>query len=386
MKVAIFHPSLNRGGGAERVCLTTIKALMNAGHNVKLITVDKVDWRLLEKRFGEFLKPIEEIYFFDGLPGRGWYSQTAFMVPSFVANIFSSKLEDFDITFNTGGELFASITDISYVNALPVKIMRFYSDSGYPNFFGFRFASQIYDLFSDVINSFLKSNLLLVNSIFLKKIIQRHFNGDVLVVYPPVDVRKLLNFGKRMRCREDVVVSVSRLRSGKNLEIIPKIAEKVEKGKFLIFGSADQASSEVIARLTRVIDSLNVGGRVRLFVNEPFEKLWETISSAKIFLHTQFTEAFGMSVVEGMAAGCVPVVPRCGGPWFDILECKQGVYGFSYRNVEEAADLINTLLSDEGLRVDVAARAAERAKSFDSAVFERKILDIVAKVFKAKFG
>jgi hypothetical protein len=40
-----------------------------------------------------------------------------------------------------------------------------------------------------------------------------------------------------------------------------------------------------------------------------------------------------MSVVEGMAAGCVPVVSRCGGPWFDILDCKQGVYGFSYRSV-----------------------------------------------------
>lgn len=93
-----------------------------------------------------------------------------------------------------------------------------------------------------------------------------------------------------------------------------------------------------------------------------------------------------MSVVEAMAAGCVPVVPRCGGPWFDILEGKQGFYGFSYGNVMEAADIVKTLLKDENLRCEVAARARERAKVFDSSVFERNILKIVEKVVGAKFG
>jgi glycosyltransferase involved in cell wall biosynthesis len=92
-----------------------------------------------------------------------------------------------------------------------------------------------------------------------------------------------------------------------------------------------------------------------------------------------------MSVVEAMAAGCVPVVPRCGGPWFDILDCKQGVYGFSYRSVGEAAEIIGRLLEDDVLRERVAAKARERARVFDGSVFEGKILDLVDKVFRAKF-
>jgi len=92
-----------------------------------------------------------------------------------------------------------------------------------------------------------------------------------------------------------------------------------------------------------------------------------------------------MAVVEAMAAGCVPVVPRSGGPWFDILDCKQGLYGFSYSSVDEAAKIIDRLLKDDKLRETVAARARKRALMFDSLIFERKILDLVNNVSKRKF-
>lgn len=386
MRIAVCHPSLNRGGGAERVCLATIKALMGGGHNVTLLTVDKTDWILLRKRFGEVLRPNEEFYIFERLPGKGWFSQAAFLAPLFVRNLFASNLGDFDLIFNSCGELFDLLADVAYVNALPFRIMHFYKDSGYPNLWRVKFSSQACNFFVKNFSHSVNSRLLLANSKFLRHIIEKHFHRGALVVYPPVEVGKFINFGKELENRDNVVVSVSRLRSGKNLGIIPKVAQIVGKGEFLIFCNVDQASLEVAERLIQEIDALGVGERVKLFVNEPFEKVREALSSAKIFLHTQFLEAFGISVVEGMAAGCVPVVPRCGGPWFDILDCKQGVYGFSYASVEEAAGLVGLLLSNEGLRVDVAARACERARIFDGSVFEGRLLRFVEAVFRRKFG
>jgi len=95
-------------------------------------------------------------------------------------------------------------------------------------------------------------------------------------------------------------------------------------------------------------------------------------------------EAFGIAIVEAMAAGCVPVVPRYGGPWLDILSCKQGLYGFSYSNLKEAAEIIKKLLNNEELRRSVALKVTRRASKFDSKIFERKIVNIVSRVYGHK--
>jgi len=92
-----------------------------------------------------------------------------------------------------------------------------------------------------------------------------------------------------------------------------------------------------------------------------------------------------MAIVEAMAAGCVPVVPRDGGPWFDILEQKEGLYGFSYESISEAAEKIKTLLENDELWIEVSARARRRAMDFDSSVFESKMLSVVKKVYSRKF-
>lgn len=81
-----------------------------------------------------------------------------------------------------------------------------------------------------------------------------------------------------------------------------------------------------------------------------------------------------------MAAGCVPVVPKAGGPWFDILDREQGKYGYAYSSLGEAAEKINMLMNDEQLRTEITRRAFERAKHFDRSFFEKKIVDTIHKV------
>ncbi|MCK4483161.1 glycosyltransferase, partial [Candidatus Bathyarchaeota archaeon] len=101
---------------------------------------------------------------------------------------------------------------------------------------------------------------------------------------------------------------------------------------------------------------------------------------AKVYLHIMPYDHFGISVVEGMASGCVPVVHRSGGPWLDILDGRQGEYGFSYATAEEAASYVDTLVTDENLRNKIASRAFHRAKKFRRAVFMEKMVDVVERV------
>jgi glycosyltransferase involved in cell wall biosynthesis len=150
--------------------------------------------------------------------------------------------------------------------------------------------------------------------------------------------------------------------------------------EFVVVGIADKESKQCLKELSEKIEKLGVQKRVHIFRNKRYEFTLSALSTAKIYLHTQSTEAFGMSIVESMAAGCIPIVPRTGGPWIDILDCQEGQYGFSYRSSSEAAAKIKLLLDDESLRSKVSVRAIERSMVFDSSAFEKKLLNVVEAV------
>lgn len=385
MNVVVIHPSLNMAGGAERVCLSTIKALGKVGYKVKLVTIEETDWPLLEKVFGDFSKPEKEVSLMRRLSVKNELSK-AFLGFYFILALLHCRLENKgDVIVNTYGNLVDAVADLSYVGGIPVRIIYRYPQSGYTDRLFWRVLSIIYDLDMRSLQKALGDNLLLANSRFIQGIIKRHLKRNSVVIYPPVDIDEFLQASELgMRC--DIVVTPARFRKGKGLEIIPRIAKLVDRGRFVIIGVADQTSREVIAELTKTIETLGVDSRVELLVNQPRQKLLEILSSAKVYLHTQIMEAFGISVVEAMAAGCVPVVPRFGGPWNDILDRKQGVYGFSYSRLDEAATIIKMLLRDENLRRSTAFKAMQRTYNFSSRNFEKKILKIVEDVYKSKYS
>jgi glycosyltransferase involved in cell wall biosynthesis len=226
-------------------------------------------------------------------------------------------------------------------------------------------------------------SVIVVNSKFSYDAINACFKKKAILVYPPVNLHRICDL-INVKKRNNVVLVYSQYTLTQNLQIVPKIAKYVQKGDFAIFGPYGAEASKTINTLYRSANNLLVRKRVKILVDQPFQRFKDLLFEAKVFLRTLPYEPFGISVVEAMATGCVPVVPRCGGPWFDILDCKQGVYGFSYGSIGEAAEIINRLLEDDVLRESVASRARERALMFDSSIFEKKILDVVDKVYRFK--
>lgn len=290
--------------------------------------------------------------------------------------------EKYDVLINTSGEIINFMEDIAYVNAVPMRVAFNYPESLPIKNGWWRSYSRVYDLFLKTIDGLNRNTLFVTNSKFMEAILTRNLGHRATVVYPPVDVEKFKPLYRRKE-RENLVVTVSRFRPGKNLESIPNIAKHVN-ARFLIIGPSDQSSASTINTIRGLAKKLKVQNRVQLLINEPRSVLLEKLSDAKVLLHTQFFEAFGMSVVEAMAAGCVPIVPDVGGPWLDILDHEQGKYGYAYRSSKEAAETIRLLMKDEELRREVATRAYRRAGAFSISIFTRNMLRVVEKAHARK--
>lgn len=377
MEVVITHISLNSAGGGELVCLSLIEALRSSGNQVTLVTVDRTDWMRLKKTFGRIILPNQQFYLFSRLSRNFETLSSALLVFFFWIELFLIRLfRRSHLMINTCGEKVNVIADIAYFNGIALRCAPLELETDAKR----RCIVILYSLFSKIFDKFYPS-LVVVNSKFIKALIEECLKTPALVVYPPVNLREFCNIERK---KKNIAVTYSQYVPTQNLSYVPEIAGIAKQASFVIIGPSGSASNKTLQELRRTISHSSIDNRVTLLVNQPFQKYVELLSDAKIFLRTLKNEPFGMSVVEAMAAGCVPVVPRDGGPWFDILDQKQGEYGYSYRSVEEAANLIRMLLENDDLREEVSARAAKRAMAFDSSVFERKILRVVEEVYSRK--
>ena len=110
--------------------------------------------------------------------------------------------------------------------------------------------------------------------------------------------------------------------------------------------------------------------------NIPEKYKIKILSRAKIYLHPTKKEHFGISIIEAMASGLIPIVHKSGGPWEDILEKKQGLYGYTYENVEEATSLILYVLN-QGFKEDEMIKIRKRAYKFDYRYFKSNLESIL---------
>lgn len=376
IKIVVASPSLNLLGGAQRACLQAIAALRKINSKVVLATVDKTDWSLVKTIFGDVPEPDEEIYLFSRMPSLSVLAfKQAFVAFSYALHLSLVKQRyGTALIVNMGGELVDNIGDVVYVNAVPLRLMHRIHDVQPLPGFQWTVYSRLYTLLLRVIGG--STGVVVANSRFTQMVIDRFMHKKAVLIYPPVAVDEIATDIDRKRA--NTVVSMSRFRLAKKVSIIPEIASHVKDCTFIIAGIADADSGRCLRELFGEIRRLGVEDRVKVYLNMPYESTRALLLRAKVFLHTQSTEAFGMAIVEAMAAGCVPVVPRAGGPWIDIFDCCDGEYGFSYTKIEEAAERINLLLSNNRLRSKIAEKARQRATVFDESIFEQKILQVIS--------
>jgi glycosyltransferase involved in cell wall biosynthesis len=381
MNIALSHLSLNFLGGEEKLCLSFIEALKASNHHVTLFTVEKTNWESVKRVFGKVTLPDEEI-FTTPLPIHDNFSKVftlMFSYTNYLAGLIKlTSRRKYNAVVNTYGDLFNSIADITYVH-FPIRATLDYCQiPAFASPFKWKIYSKVYDL-SSLFTDSIKPSILLTNSKFTQQVIKKYLNKDSLLLHPPVAVQNYIS--KNVK-RKNYIITISKFTPKRCLHKIPLIACRTRNVKFIVIGVADKYSLETIQNLRKTISMHHVEDRVILSPNVSRSTLINYLTEAKAYLHVMPFEHFGISVVEAMAAGCVPIVHRSGGPWLDILNQQQGESGFSYITIEEAAQIIDLIMSNESLRRDVSFNAQRRALLYDTSVFQRKLNKIIKKFDK----
>jgi glycosyltransferase involved in cell wall biosynthesis len=192
------------------------------------------------------------------------------------------------------------------------------------------------------------------------------------VVYPPVDVDCTANDDK-----DDLILSISRfnLRARKKqLEMMKAFAAfQARAGAAWRYASVGglNATPDNHTYFAEV-ESVGRGCGATVEANLPLRQLDQLRRRARIFWHAmgldentdaypERAEHFGISTVEAMAAGAVPVVIDKGGQT-EIVE--HGRSGFLWKTIEELIAYTTLLTRDRALWARMSAAARLRAQTF----------------------
>ena len=216
-----------------------------------------------------------------------------------------------------------------------------------------------------------ENRVILANSGFTSKAIREELDRDSFILYPPVSSFFLQTLASKVILqKKDQVVTISRLAPEKNLERIPMIAKLTQRAKFIIIGN--RQNQEVQSKIAELIRYMNVDNKVKILVDAPKEQLRKILLNSKVYLHTAINEHFGISIIEAMACGCIPIVHDSGGPREFIPPHLR------YTNPQEAAVKIEQAILDWSPKI--AQRMREIASRFSEDAFSEKLLSTLAYV------
>jgi glycosyltransferase involved in cell wall biosynthesis len=185
-------------------------------------------------------------------------------------------------------------------------------------------------------------------------------------VYPPCPVDAYSELSK-VQSRENLVVTVGRIVPEKRFHMFVELARMIPNTKFVAIGSLSDSTSAYYERLRRTAPE-NVS-----FVLSPLRKVKDLLGSAMVYVHCAENEHFGITIVEAMAAGCVPVVHDSGGP----REIVTKDVGFRWRNLSLAGRQIAMLVENDRLRREFSAVSSVKAQEFRPEVFESEMARVL---------
>jgi glycosyltransferase involved in cell wall biosynthesis len=237
-------------------------------------------------------------------------------------------------------------------------------------------------------SNFVKSRFykFIVNSQFTKKFIDAEFLVNSEVLYPPVDINKF--FPSEHKLKQILYVgrfsNLTQLKGQTYLiETFRQIADKLPGWRLILAGgTAVGTTNKELNSLKQLAGKSNI----EFIFNPDFFQIQKLYSESKIYWSASGfsadeqknptkVEHFGMTVVEAMAAGCVPVITNLGGHK-EIIE--SGLSGFFFTSLSQLAECTLQLIKDEDYMSKFSQAAQKRSKLFSVAQFNSHFLSLIA--------
>lgn len=215
---------------------------------------------------------------------------------------------------------------------------------------------------------------IICNSLFTKSYIDRKFGIHSAVIYPPIVLGK-----KKGLTKTNTILHVGRYgiqQSGssyKKQEVLVQTFKKlVDEGlkdwELSLVMTIQEEDRDKVQTLQKSVE----GYKVRFVINPENAILWEEYEKAKIYWHASGfgediekhpdrAEHFGMSTVEAMGMGAVPIVINAGGQK-EIVQ--DGENGYVWTTLEELAQKTVTLINDSQTFSEVAKNAVNSVEKY----------------------
>ena len=338
MKAAIYNPYFDTLGGGERYVATVAKVLLEAGYKVDVEWKDSQLISKVKERFGIDLTEaniVKDINRGDGYDVCFWLSDGSIPTLRARKNILHFQMP------------FSNVKGKTLLNKM--KLARI--------------------------------NKVICNSKFTKHYIDLEFGTKSIVVYPPVDIE---NF--KSKSKNNLILSVGRfsqLTQAKNQEVLIKEFIKLVKTgmtnyRLILAGGSEIGGKEYV----EILKKMSKGYPVEILENPSFTKIKSLYGQAKIFwsasgyrvnekINPKGVEHFGITVVEAMAAGVVPVIYSAGGHK-EII--KNNETGFLWKTLQELKIVTKNVIQNRDLLSRVSKNATKESQKYGYERFKKELL------------
>lgn len=281
------------GGGTETTLLALIEALLEHKHTVNLYTVSKPTISLPKIK-------VQSIFPFR-LPAFGLYQR-------YLESKLTEKAQGDDLIVQVSGGLALPHKKNQKIIIYCHHDFRKETERDVTKYKGIWYAyyKPYYMLSQKFVSQIGDKNVILVaNSRFIQDSLKNRFEKDSAVIYPPVDVDALYNNEKK----EQEVLTISRYSQEKNLEFAIDVLNDVDEQCTVIGNTKTKVTEIYYERLVAKIKNSKSPRKILLLKNIERSKVIEKLKKSKVYFHAS-PETFGISVVESIAAGCIPIVPN----------------------------------------------------------------------------
>lgn len=341
-KAAIYNPYLDTLGGGEKYTMAFANVLAELGYTVY------VEWKnveiksKIEKRFG--IKLHENISFITSINRGEGYDLCFWVSDGSIPTLRSrNNIIHFQVPFTGVGG-----------NSLLNKMKLF------------------------------RVNKVVCNSIFTKRVIDKEYGVDSEVVYPPIDTKIF-----KPKRKENIILYVGRfsnLLQSKGQDILVDEFKKLYSNKFsnwklVLAGGVEVGADKNVKQLKKMVGKYPI----EIIESPSFSEIKNLYGKAKLFWsasgfgsnetkNPEKVEHFGMTLVEAMSAGCVPVVYNAGGHK-EIIESS--INGYLWQNKRELVSFTKKLIGGKGLIKEMSVKAIGSSLKYDNEIFKQKIVKLL---------
>lgn len=361
MKIGIYSPYLDTVGGGERYMLTIAEGLSEKNKTDIFLDshLQTLDINKVNEKVSKLLNlDLSKVNFVKAPIGKG-------------ANMFErlSFLKNYDLIFYlTDGSIFFSSARRSILHIQsPIKVSN-------------------NSLWKKIKSS--SWNFIIYNSKFTREHCEKYWKIKGEVVYPPVNTEVFKSVKKKKQ-----ILTVGRFfgylkdkKHGLMIDSFKKIFDsskrslpsEVKDWSFHLAGGAVEGDMDYVKEL----EEASKGYPIHIHPNLEFKKLVELYGQSSIYWHASGygetdptkMEHFGITTVEAMASGCVPVVINLGGQK-EIVD--EGDNGMLWDSPQELEDKTLKLVENETLRNKLSKEAQLKSRQFSKEKFIEKINNLI---------